>query len=343
MAEITGFGPFRHLRAESASHVLHYQGSRLRRSGRALSFWFSSWSASLAEVPLDDREATMAFHGRTADFQDVLVQGSLTWRIVDPAQAAQRVDFSIDPRRGTHLKQPLEKLAAALAQIAQQQAVARVQAAPLRELLAMGPEPLRLAIEKGLGGAGLLADVGVELVAVRVEPVRPEAEVERALEAPTRERVQEEADEAAFRRRAQAVDKERAIQENELANQIELAKRETQLIEQRGTNARREATEKAEADRIAVEAKAAQTKMESVARAEALTAVEGARLALDRERLEAHRTMPSAVLVALAAQELAGKLQRIDHLTITPDMLAPLMAALTERAAPAELPRGAGR
>ena len=93
--------------------------------------------------------------------------------------------------------------------------------------------------------------------------------------------MQEEADEAAFRRRAQAVDKERAIQENELANQIELAKRETQLIEQRGTNARREATEKAEADRIAVESKAAQSRMESAARAEALTAVEGARLALD--------------------------------------------------------------
>jgi regulator of protease activity HflC (stomatin/prohibitin superfamily) len=341
MAEITGFGPFRHLRAESASHVLQYQGSRLRQSGRALSFWFSSWSASLAEVPLDDREAAMAFHGRTADFQDVLVQGSLTWRIVDPVQAGQRVDFSIDPRRGTHLKQPLEKLAAALTQIAQQQAVAKVQAATLRELLAMGPEPLRLAIEKGLGGAGLLKDVGVELVAVRIEPVRPEAEVERALEAPTRERVQEEADEAAFRRRAQAVDKERAIQENELANQIELAKRETQLIDQRGTNARREATEKAEAERIAVEAKAAQSRMESSARADALTAVEGARLAVDRDRMDAHRTMPPAVLVALAAQELAGKLQRIEHLTITPDMLAPLMAALTERAT--ELPRGVGR
>jgi regulator of protease activity HflC (stomatin/prohibitin superfamily) len=333
MAEITGFGPFRHLRAESASHVLHFQGSRLRRSGRALSFWFSSWSASLAEVPLDDREAAMAFHGRTVDFQDVLVQGSLTWRIVDPAQAAQRVDFSIDPRRGTHLKQPLEKLSSALAQIAQQHCLAKVQAATLRELLAMGPEPLRVAIERGLGASGLLGDVGVELVAVRVEPVRPEADVERALEAPTRERVQEEADEAAFRRRAQAVDKERAIQENELANQIELAKREAQLIDQRGANARREATEKAEADRIAVDSKAAQSKTESAARAGALTAVEGARLALDRERMEAHRTMPPEVLIALAAQELAGKLQRIEHLTITPDLLAPLLASLTARGA----------
>src|SRR5687768_8755925 len=136
MAEIRGFGPFRHLRAESASHVMLYKGTALRRSGRALSFWFSPWSASLVEVPLDDREAALAFHGRTADFQDVLVQGSVTFRLVDPVQAAQRVDFSIDGRRGTHLRQPLEKLAGTLSQIAQQHAVARVQAAPLRELLA---------------------------------------------------------------------------------------------------------------------------------------------------------------------------------------------------------------
>ncbi len=337
MAEITGFGPFRHLRAESASHVLHYQGSALRRSGRALSFWFSPWSASLAEVPLDDREAAVAFHGRTADFQDVLVQGSLTFRVADPVQAAQRVDFSIDARRGHHLRQPLEKLSATLSQIAQQHAVALVQSMTLRELLAAGPAPLRAAIEKGLGASPLLAELGVELVAARVEPPAPEAEVQRALEATTRERIQEEADEAAFRRRAQAVDKERAIQENELQNQIELARRETQLIDQRGQNARREATEKAEADRIGAEARAVQQRLDAEARAEALRAVEGARLALDRERMEVYRTMPPAVLMSLAAQELAGKLQRIEHLNVTPDMLSTLVANLvdsTSRGAP---------
>jgi hypothetical protein len=49
--------------------------------------------------------------------------------------------------------------------------------------------------------------------------------------------------------------------------------------------------------------------------------------------MEAHRTMPPEVLIALAAQELAGKLQRIEHLTITPDLLAPLLASLTARGA----------
>jgi regulator of protease activity HflC (stomatin/prohibitin superfamily) len=343
MAEISGFGPFRHLRAESAGHVLHYEGATLRRSGRGLAFWFWPWSASLAEVPLDDREVVLAFHGRTADFQDVVIQGAIGYRIVDPALLAQRVDFSIDSRRGTHLRQPLEKIASMLTQLAQQHCMGRVQSTALRDLVAGGASPLRDIIEAGMTSASLLADLGLELVSVRLEPVRPEAQVERALEAPTREHIQESADEAAFRRRALAVEKERAIQENELQNQIELARRESQLIDQKGANARREATENAEAARIAAEAGAARAHIDAEAKADATRLVDGARLAIDRERMEVYRTMPPSVLVSLAAQELASKLQRIDHLQITPDLLAPLLSSLVERVGAKELPKGAAR
>ena len=55
---------------------------------------------------------------------------------------------------------------------------------------------------------------------------------------PTREAIQQAADEATFQRRAQAVEKERAIQENELQNKIELARREEQLIAQKGQHLR---------------------------------------------------------------------------------------------------------
>jgi hypothetical protein len=40
--------------------------------------------------------------------------------------------------------------------------------------------------------------------------------------------------------------------------------------------------------------------------------------------------MPAGVVAALAAQELAGKLQKIEHLNITPDLLAPLLANLLD-------------
>ena len=135
----------------------------------------------------------------------------------------------------------------------------------------------------------VLEDLGLSLVAVRIASIKPSTEVERALEAPMRERIQEEADEATFRRRAQAVDKERAIAENELQNQIELARREQQLIEQRGQNARKEAGEKAEAARIDAEAKAERTRIHTDAEAGGIRSVDGARMALERERMEAYR------------------------------------------------------
>jgi len=69
---------------------------------------------------------------------------------------------------------------------------------------------------------------------------------------PVRERILQEVDEAAFARRAMAVEKERAIQENELKNRIELARRQELLIAQEGQNERRKATERTEKERIAV-------------------------------------------------------------------------------------------
>jgi hypothetical protein len=186
--------------------------------------------------------------------------------------------------------------------------------------------------------------MGLALVSVRVSSLKPNPDLEKALEAPTRERIQQESDEAAFQRRALAVEKERAIAENELQNQIELARREEQLIAQQGQNARRKAGEDAEAQRIAAESEAARTnlraeaaarkmRIEGGAQADTIRVVEKARAEGERERMIAYQGVPPAVLLGLAAQGMAGKLRRIEHLNVTPDLLAPLLAQLAESAA----------
>src|SRR5262249_23222679 len=159
MADITRMFFLRHLRADASSHILLFRRARLRKSGRGLAFWFSPFAVSLAEVPVDDREVALAIHGRSADFQDVVVQGSLTYRVGNPELTAARVDFSIDLKRGAYLRQPLEKLALTLTQLAQQQARTYVQEAPLREAVVRGHDGVRLAIEEALGKSPLLADL----------------------------------------------------------------------------------------------------------------------------------------------------------------------------------------
>ena len=46
------------------------------------------------------------------------------------------------------------------------------------------------------------------MIGVRVVAIRPEPEVERALQTPTREQVQQNADAATYERRAKAVERE---------------------------------------------------------------------------------------------------------------------------------------
>jgi len=138
MAEITRYPFLRHLRSETCAHVLHYRHGELRRSGRGVSFWFFPMSASIAEVPLDDREIPLTVTARTADYQDVTVQGVVTYRIADPEALARRIDFTIDTARGLHLKQPLETIALLLAQLVQQHASEWIARTPVREVLRSG-------------------------------------------------------------------------------------------------------------------------------------------------------------------------------------------------------------
>jgi regulator of protease activity HflC (stomatin/prohibitin superfamily) len=323
MAEIRRYPFVRHLRSDSVSHIVHYRGARVRHSGSGLAIWFNPMSDSLAEVPLDDRELSLVVHARSLEFQDVTVQGILTYRTVDPQRLAQRIDFTIDLMQGAWRSQPLEKVGLMLSQLAQEYALSYISQTPIRDLLKRGVAPVREAIESGLRSTTTLADMGLELVTIRISAVSPSADLEKAIEAPTREKIKQEADEATYARRALAVEKERAIAENEMQNKIELSKREEQLIAQQNANARHQAEGDAQAAKIANDAQA-----------ERIATVEGVKAKLERERLEFMHNVPPAVLLGLAAQEFAGKIQNIEHLNITPDMLGTLLTDVLTKKAP---------
>lgn len=322
MAKITHFPVIWHVRGEASSQLITYRGGTRRRSGRGLALWFNPLSTNLAEVPLDDQELSYLFHGRSADFQDVTVQGVITYRVTDAEALAERIDFSLDLATGRWGKTPVDQIGDRLTQLAGQHVQAIITRTELATLLRDGVDVLRAAIGEGLGGDERLAEMGLAIVSVRVAAVQPEATVEKALQTPARELIQQAADEATFARRAQAVDKERAIAENELANRIELARREAALVEQEGANKRRLAEEDAAASEIAARS-----------RATTVEVVDGARLEIEKAKLDAYGKLPAAVLMALAAREFAGKVETIEHLNLTPDLLGTLLTDLAEAGA----------
>lgn len=328
MADITKRFGWRHLRAAPTAHIRHHRSGRLTHDGPGLSFWFRPLAAALSEVPVDDRELAMTFHARTVDFQDVAVQATVTYRIADPAVAAERLDFSVDPDTGVWRGAPLEQLATLLTESAQQHALEVLVRTPLAAALAEGVPAVRERVLQGLREEPRLPATGIEIVAVRVMAVRPEPEVERALRTPARELIQQEADRATYERRAVAVERERAIAENELASQIELARREEQLVEQRGANSRREAEEKAAADAVRVGAEAERAVRLAQAEAEGARAVGEARAQAQAAWLRVHGDVDVAVLRALTGTRLAENLPRIDSVTVSPDVLTGLLARL---------------
>src|SRR5690242_21406944 len=122
MAVISNYPFVRHLRVSPTAHIRALSRGKVVHDGPGLAFWFRPLPASMSEVPLDDRELPLLFHARTSDFQDVTVQATITYRVTDPAVAAGRIDFSLDPEKGTWRATPLEQVAGLLVESAQQYA-----------------------------------------------------------------------------------------------------------------------------------------------------------------------------------------------------------------------------
>lgn len=319
MAHITRRPFISHLRADPTAHIVQMKRGVVRRSGPGVAFWFRPLVTSLSEVPVDNRDMSLLFHARTSDFQDAGVQTTVSYRIADPNLAASRVDFSISPQTGRWQADPLNTLNQLVSETAQQYANATLATMTLAEAMASGIQASRDAIAAGLDADDRIRSTGVEVIGVRVLAIRPDRDMERALQTPTRESVQQEADRATYERRALAVESERVIAHNEMQSKIELASREEQLLAQEGANARRRAEDSAAARAISDEAAARGERVLGEAKAAAAKAL-----------VDAYADADSSVLLARAAETAAANLGSVEQLTITPDLLAQFLGKRSE-------------
>src|SRR3546814_7484607 len=99
---------------------------------------------------MDDREMTLFVKGRSADFQQVNVQGILGWRVAEPDRVAERIDFTIGLANGQYIREPIERIETRLAGLVNQATLQYLAEAPVRALLDAGVEPLRQRLEAAL-------------------------------------------------------------------------------------------------------------------------------------------------------------------------------------------------
>lgn len=324
--------PFRQLRAEPNQLILHFRGGKVRRQGAGIAFWFSTMSAAIAMLPVEDCVTTFVLNERSADFQAVKLQCTLTYRVHDPERAATRFNFSISIDSGAWLEKPLDRLAAVMAQQVLPVARQYIARQPLETVLRDGSEQIRQSVVQRLGADAELAAMGLQLVGLVIDQIVPTAELEKALGTPMREAVQARADEAQFQRRALAVEKERAIKENELQTELELERRQQELIERRADNDLLKVRGQAQSAELEQQAALARALAAMQARAERMAlnaqAKAAAKAQLDAQALDTQRAehriwadTPASTALHLVLSRLAGQLPAIGHLNITPELL----------------------
>jgi DNA polymerase III gamma/tau subunit len=328
VAEIHHYPFVWHVRSGTTDHLVHVRRGRTVHSGPGQAFWFRPLSAALSEVPIDDRELSLLFHARTADFQDVAVQATVAYRVGEPDVAVRRLDFGLELRTGRWRARPLDQVAQMLTESAQQYALDLLAGLTLESALSTGMTAVRERVGNGLGADERLRQTGIEVVDVRVVDLSPETDVARALQTPARELVQQEADRATYERRANAVERERVISENELQSKIELAVRQEQLVSQQGANERRRATEAAAANEIETRSKADQNRVLAEVRAETTRMLGAAEAEAEAAKMAVYAGLDRGVLLALAAREAATHLPQIGSLTLSPDVLTGALSRL---------------
>ncbi len=310
-----------YLKMTPTTYVLHFKAGKVKRAGPGLSFWYYQPTSTVVAVPLASSDVPFAFNAVTRDFQELTVQGQLTYRVVDPTKLAGLLDFSID-HRGKYRSDDPTKLEERLVNATQVLASHIIGRLTLREALTAS-ETLVTEISTALRKVDAVAMLGIEPLALSILSIRPTPEMSRALEAEARERLSREADEAIYARRNAAVEQERVIKESELNTELAVEAKKREIRERK-----MDADIAVEEQRSALIAKQVDNaKQDADSRAYALrTTLEPLEKA-DWKTLMAISANGGdpRTMIALAFRELAENASKIGELNISPDLLKSLI------------------
>tara|TARA_B110000211_G_scaffold234670_1_gene305498 strand:+ start:2050 stop:3063 length:1014 start_codon:yes stop_codon:yes gene_type:complete len=330
---------FKYMKFDSMDFVIQYQNGKVKREGAGLAFFYFAPNSSIVRIPLKSIDLPFIFNEVTSDFQEVTVQGQLTFKVVEPKKLGAQLDFTVNDNN-QHVTDDFEKLTQRLVNEAQTAIANLVHQTKITGVLNKQVEIQEKLVE-GLKESEILNQLGVEALSVNVLAIKAQPEMARALEATTREGIQQEADKAIYDRRNFAVEQERKIKESEMNTDIAVEDKQRQIVEKqmetdivKQENQRKLKEMEVEAA-VAVEEKNKELvamrvendKKEADAKEYLLKGVLNAYKDIDWKVLTAINSehMDAGANIALAFRELAGNTDKIGTLNITPDLLDSLL------------------
>lgn len=329
------------IKFDSMNYVIHFKNGKIRNEGRGLSFFYFAPNSSIVSIPMGSKDFQFIFNETTLDYQEVTIQGQITYKVKDPKQLAEVLDFTVSPK-GYYLKDDNEKIQQRIINEAQTASSGVIQQLTLKEALRQ-LKSIENNILESVQRSKTVAMLGLEILGVNVLGVSPNPEMARALEAQTREALQKEADQAIYERRNFAVEQERIIKESELNTEIAVEEKqkqiaekqmETEVVKQDNDRKIREMAMSADISledqkQKLTELKVTNDMKEADAKEYILNATLRPYKEVDWKTLMAinNETVDASGQIALAFRELAENADKIGNLNISPDLLNTILEA----------------
>ncbi len=329
----------KYIKFDAMTYVMHYVNGKLSKEGRGLAFFYFAPKSSIVAIPVASNDIPFVFNESTADYQTVAIQGQITYQVTNPQQLAETLDFSVNTK-GNYKKNDFDKIPQRLSNEAQTATSSLIHSLHLEQAIRSAKQ-IEEAIFEGIRNSEAVRILGIEPLSVNVTSVKANPEMERALEAETREALQQKADQATYERRNFAVEQERIIKESELNTEIAVEEKKKEILEKKmetkvlnQENERQIREMKMEAN-IALEEqkqqlidlKVSNQRKEADAQAYSLEVSLKPYKDFDWKKLMAiHQKGGDArANIALAFRELSENVDKINHLNISPDLLNTLV------------------
>lgn len=333
----------KHIKFDSMTYVFHFKNGSIKREGRGLSFFYFSPNSSIAAIPMGSNDLPFVFNESTNDYQTVTIQGQISYKISDPKNLADVLDFTVQ-ENGHYKKNDIEKLNQRIINEAQTATSAYIHGIKLKEAI-RSAKAIEKNITEGLKNSSAIGMLGIEILGANILAIQATPEMSRALETETREKLQQEADQAIYERRNFAVEQERIIKESELNTEIAIEEKQKQIAEkkmesdvQKADNQQKLREMQVEADisvenqrKLLIEQKTENDKKEAETQGYVLHTTLKPYKDMDWKTITAlSNNQDPKFNISLAFRELAGNADKIGNLNISPDLLESILTEAKE-------------
>ncbi len=323
-----------YIKFDSMTYVIHFKNGGIKSEGRGLSFFYFAPNSSIAAIPMGSNDLPFIFNETTSDYQNISIQGQVTYKIGNPKQLAELLDFTVDSN-GTYKKNDSEKLSQRIINEAQTATSSFIHGLGLKESI-RSAKTIEIKISEGLQASQAISILGIEILTVNILAIKATPEMARALETETREKLSQEADQAVYERRNFAVEQERKIKETELNTEIAVEEKKKQIDEkkmeseiQKAENDQKLRQMKVQADiavenqrKLLIEQKTANERKEADTQGYVVETTLKPYKEMDWKIITALNNNPDPKFnIALAFRQLAENADKIGNLNISPDLL----------------------